>query len=638
MASFEFESNDTLSSANTGIFGTSIGGQLNSITDKDFFKFTLSESAALNLKFKLPAGSTNDSFKIEVMDGSGIVIFSNSGGADFSNIVFSPFPGTYYIAVSASDLTKFSSDQYGITLSTLPSVTATGELETNNSAITATLIPVGNGTPLVDALETPTVLGNLSGVSDKDYFKFSVDQTGIYSFKFDAPTNLTPDEVVSGTDPDGTIKEFFKISILDSSENVLVSHYVSGTPTSGYLFDFAANFTGDYYLLIENGGSTTIINTTQYNFEINPAEPSIDNATIVNGGLLKDYLLGTSTNDIINGNDGNDILVGMNGNDSLDGGVGVDTMKGGTGNDIYVVNSASDLIIENGGDGTDRVISTVSYTLAKNVENIKLADGSTAKIATGNTQANILIGNEFGNILNGLDGNDTLDGGVGINGDILAGGNGNDTYYINNKLDKVSEGSSIGSGVDTVIGRVNITSLYANVENIQLANVESVIYATGNTLANEIVGNNLDNQLAGLAGNDALYGRGGNDALTGGAGNDYLEGNAGSDYFVFDTTLSSTTNADTIGDFESGVDTIQLSKTIFTKLVGAVGNDYVGELSAANFHEGVAAADTDDFIIYDQATGNLYYDADGVTAVKAAILFANLGAGTDLASTDFTVL
>lgn len=638
MASFEFESNDTLGSANTGIFGTSIGGQLNSLTDTDYFKFTLSESAALNIKFKLPEGATNDSFTIQIVDANGIVIFSNSGSADFSNILFSPFPGTYYIAVSASDLTKFSSDQYSLTVSTLPSVSATGELEANDSAMTATLIPLGNGTPLVDALQTPTVLGNLSGVADKDYFKFSVDQTGVYSFKFDAPTTLIPDEVVAGTDPDGTIKEFFKISILDSSENVLISHYVSGTPTDGYLFDFAADLTGDYYVLIENGGSTVIINTTQYNFEINPSEPTIDSATLVNGGLLKDYLLGTSTSDIINGNEGNDILSGMNGSDSLDGGIGADTMKGGAGNDIYVVDKTSDLIIENNGDGTDKVISTVSYTLTKNVENIKLVDGSIAKTATGNTQANILVGNELGNTLKGLDGNDTLDGGFGIKGDVLTGGNGNDVYYINNRLDKVSEGSSVSGGIDTVVGKVNITGLFANVENIQLADVENVIYAVGNTLANEIVGNNLDNQLSGMAGNDVLFGRGGNDALIGGAGNDYLEGNAGSDYFVFDFILSGTTNVDTVGDFESGIDTIQLSKAIFTKLVGAAGNDYVGELSAANFHEGVAAAATDDFIIYDQATGNLYYDADGVTATKAAVLFANLGAGTDLASTDFTVL
>ena len=105
--------------------------------------------------------------------------------------------------------------------------------------------------------------------------------------------------------------------------------------------------------------------------------------------------------------------------------------------------------------------------------------------------------------------------------------------------------------------------------------------------------------------------------------------------------MSATTNVDLIDDFETGIDAIQLSKLIFAKLVGSAGNNYVGELSIDNFVAGTTAgvglAGANDYIIYDSITGNLYYDANGNIA-GSQVLFANLGAGTELSYTDFVVL
>ena len=61
-----------------------------------------------------------------------------------------------------------------------------------------------------------------------------------------------------------------------------------------------------------------------------------------------------------------------------------------------------------------------------------------------------------------------------------------------------------------------------------------------------------------------------------------------------------------------------------------------GPLAEAAFHVGPAAGDTDDRIIYDDATGLLQFDGDG-TGPDAATTFAKLSKGLALTSGDFLV-
>jgi Ca2+-binding RTX toxin-like protein len=251
----------------------------------------------------------------------------------------------------------------------------------------------------------------------------------------------------------------------------------------------------------------------------------------------------------------------------------------------------------------------------------------------GSSYDDYLLGYTGNDILNGNAGDDTIDGGNGrdtLNGgagkDTLIGGLGNDTYVVDNSADKVVEGSN--AGTDLVQSSATYT-LGANVENLTLTGTEG-IDGTGNKLANVITGNAGANTLKGFAGNDVLHGAAGNDTLAGGAGNDTLYGGKGLDEFLFSAPLNASTNVDKIKDFSVAQDTIALDQSVFTHVA-------LGTLAASAFYTGAAAHDTDDRIIYDSATGNIYYDPDG-TGSQAEILFAHVTAGTALTNADFLVV
>jgi len=135
------------------------------------------------------------------------------------------------------------------------------------------------------------------------------------------------------------------------------------------------------------------------------------------------------------GNGAANVLTGLGGDDLLNGGAGADTLVGGIGNDSYYVDNVGDVTIEMAGEGQDNVSSSITWTLADNLESLVLTDA--AIDGTGNAADNYLTGNAAANTLTGLAGNDQINGGAG--NDILIGGLGADVYRFGS-----------GSGVDTV--------------------------------------------------------------------------------------------------------------------------------------------------------------------------------------------
>lgn len=146
------------------------------------------------------------------------------------------------------------------------------------------------------------------------------------------------------------------------------------------------------------------------------------------------------------------------------------------------------------------------------------------------------------------------------------------------------------------------------------------LYGTANTV----------DIMYGYGGDDVLYGYDQPDYLYGGTGNDTLDGGANTDSFFFDTAPGPG-NVDTILNFVTADDTIKLENAVYTALTTT------GYLSAAAFCTGAAALDASDRIIYNSATGALYYDADG-TGPTAQVQFATLvGVTGTVTNADFVV-
>ncbi|MFO0245231.1 MAG: calcium-binding protein, partial [Betaproteobacteria bacterium] len=359
-------------------------------------------------------------------------------------------------------------------------------------------------------------------------------------------------------------------------------------------------------------------------------------ANSITGGSLADTLLGMAGadtllglegNDVLNGGTGRDSLVGGIGNDSLigdasadtlDGGLGADTMQGGRDDDFYVVDNAGDRIVEVRGEGTDTVLLRHSSFSLFNMNLEHMTADSTMGLAFsmmgGDNIENRLIGGTMNDTIMGLGGSDTLDGGNGA--DSMMGGAGDDLYIVENAGDIVSEGWL--GGTDTVRLRISVFSAGSSeIENIIGDAAGIAFHITGHASAsNRLTGAELDDTLIGLGGADSLSGGNGSDRLEGGLGGDRLVGGNGQDEFVFNTALI-LRNIDAIQDFNVADDTILLDRSVFS----AVGS--MGTLGSTAFVTGTVATTLDHRIVYNDVSGALFYDADGLGG-GAAIQFATL--------------
>lgn len=160
-------------------------------------------------------------------------------------------------------------------------------------------------------------------------------------------------------------------------------------------------------------------------------------------------------------------------------------------------------------------------------------------------------------------------------------GGGNDTLDFSgfSQNQKINLAAGSFSDVGGMTGNVSIA---------QGVTIENAIGGSGNDL---LLGNAASNILKGGAGNDILYGGGGADKLWGGSG---------SDTFVYREVSDSTPKAaDTLMDFQTGLDKIDLTG--------------ITHLSGLNFVNAFTGQAGDAVVSYNQASnaGSLQVDFSG---------------------------
>lgn len=147
-------------------------------------------------------------------------------------------------------------------------------------------------------------------------------------------------------------------------------------------------------------------------------------------------------------------------------------------------------------------------------------------------------------------------------------------------------------------------------------------------------GNGDDNFVAGF-GRDVMKGERGNDMLLSTEGHDLLDGGTGADTFAFDSEPV-VGEWDQIRDFTHGLDRIQVQDITFNHV--GFGGFTGAAMDAIHLGFGNQARTVDQGLIYNKTKGFLYYDSDGSGISADRVLFARLGAGTDLTYQDFWVV
>jgi trimeric autotransporter adhesin len=420
--------------------------------------------------------------------------------------------------------------------------------------------------------------------------------------------------------------------------------FATGPATTGLVVDLAAGtITGGH------AGSSAVISGIEGVF----------------GTGFADRLTGAGTNDTLSGGDGSDTLNGAAGNDRLDGGDGADTyilanapgllnadniVTFATGVDelhldasaMPALGASGDFVANDprfhaaaganaGHDADDRIIfdtstdalwydadgsGSVAAQLIATLQtgtlvasDIEIINGSTPGNVINGTSGNDTLADTTGNdTINGLGGNDTINGGSG-GSDVVDGGTGRDSLMFMAATSAVV----VSFGAGTVTGGGPGSTSFTNIE--------------------KVVTGDFNDQLTGDALAQNLTARSGADTLAGAGGVDTLWGGAGPDTFIF--REHGLANADVVGDWTSGSDTVALEDGAFS-MIGPDGDFVAGDARFWSSSTGVAH-DANDRVIYNTSNGQLYYDPDG-NASGAAQLIATFTGSPTVVATDISVI
>jgi Ca2+-binding RTX toxin-like protein len=340
-------------------------------------------------------------------------------------------------------------------------------------------------------------------------------------------------------------------------------------------------------------GGPILVNTTTTGDQVSPSIAALADGRIVvtwtdasqsgtQGTDIRSQIV-DPRDGIINGTSGIDTLYGHDAvGDIITSFDGADTIYGLAGADVIYSGSGADKIYDGRGDDT-------------------VYAGADGDIIYGDLGDDQFFGGDGNDSIYSFGGADLMDGGAGT---------GDSVFYVNersavtiNLVDQIlNAGAAFG---DTI---VNIERIYG------------AVY-----FANNLTGDNNSNILVGGIQSDILSGGGGFDILRGGLGVDTMTGGTSGDYFQYTAVAE---GGDTITDWAAG-DKFTFARTAFGNLAGA----NVAAINFLSVASGHAATTVDQKFIFDQATDQLWYDADG-NAGGAAVMIADLSTNVNLLNTD----
>jgi Ca2+-binding RTX toxin-like protein len=249
-------------------------------------------------------------------------------------------------------------------------------------------------------------------------------------------------------------------------------------------------------------------------------------ADVLKGTAKADVIVGLGGNDKVKALGGDDLICGGKGNDKLYGGPDWDHIWGDVGNDQLFSQGGNDNLwgylgndtLDGSGSGTD---DWAWFTDAPNGVNVDLSTGRATGEGTdklieieglvGSDHDDTLTGDENYNFFQGLEGDDSIDGGGGLQDLVVY-------WWARGPVAvDLTAGTATGEGTDTLTG----------IEWVGGGDFNDTI--SGDANPNYIWGNAGNDTISTLDGDDSIWGWDGDDTIDAGNGTDTVDGGPGTD-------------------------------------------------------------------------------------------------------------
>jgi Ca2+-binding RTX toxin-like protein len=404
---------------------------------------------------------------------------------------------------------------------------------------------------------------------------------------------------------------------------------------------------GDAFFANNNGAVTVNTNSNGHT----DSQTKVDGSSVSSGNITMIAIGNTTGQD--------DTLIGGAGDDTFQvgyKGLATSTLAEFEVTDVFTGNGGNDrILLDTQADGTNgsegAITIAVDFDLVTGVEKIEVADangsGAAADAIIVNLAANVTTVNvpaafeydgsvktdvldpQTFNVTNTTTADNsalttkfTLTGGYGADSlygaagtDVITGSVGNDSLSGFGQSDTIDG----GSGADIILG-----------------GDETALTGGGDSLSG---GSGIDT-ISGQGGNDTILGGDGADIITGGTGADILTGGSGADVFKIATFAESAgSNVDTITDFTTGSDTINIAIAAGQhNNTGFVHTD-LGDVETFAEVEALLSGVSGE-TVYVKDTGQIVVDANGDSNINASDFRINTNGttGYDDADITFTIL